>query len=61
MRLEDVAHARPGGVDALVEQVFFDRDQQMIGEQVKKDMRRGARWWKIGRMASGDFISRKAR
>jgi len=42
MDFESVTQARPGGVDAMVEQSFFDRDQQMVGQQTKEDMRIGA-------------------
>jgi hypothetical protein len=31
MALEGVAHGRPGGVDAVVEECLLDRDQQMAG------------------------------
>ena len=41
MGFEGIADAGPGGVDALVEQGFFDRDEKMVGEQAKKDMRVG--------------------
>ena len=42
MGLEDVAQARPGGVDGLVEQGFFDGDEQMVCQDAKKDMSVGA-------------------
>src|SRR5262249_48396708 len=42
MSFESVAQARPGGVDALVEQGFFDRGQQVVGQQTKKNVGVGA-------------------
>jgi hypothetical protein len=38
MGLEGVAHALPGGVDALVEEGFFDRDEKVEGQQAKKNV-----------------------
>src|SRR5262249_62171802 len=42
MSCESVAQARAGGVDALVEQGFFDRGQQVVGQQTKKNVGVGA-------------------
>ena len=42
MSFESVTQARPGGVDALVEQGFFDRGQQVVGQQTKKNVGVGA-------------------
>src|SRR5208283_2004720 len=40
--LEGVAHSRPRGMDALVEQSPLDGDQQMVGEHAEKDVGFGA-------------------
>ena len=40
--LEGVAHGRPGGVDAVIEERLLDRDQQMVGEHAQEDVRFGA-------------------
>jgi hypothetical protein len=39
MRLQRFAHRRPGGVDAGIPQRFFDRDQEMVSQHAKKDVR----------------------
>jgi len=39
MRLQRLAHRRPGGVDAGIPQRFFDRDQEMVSQHAKKDVR----------------------
>jgi hypothetical protein len=38
MRLERVPHARPRGVNSLVEERFFDGCQQMVCDHTKKNM-----------------------
>ena len=42
MALESVAHGRPRGVDAVVEERLFDRGQQMIGEHAEENVGFGA-------------------
>jgi hypothetical protein len=42
MGFESVAQARPGSVDGLVEQGFFDGDEKMVSQDAKKDMRGAA-------------------
>ena len=38
MGFEAVAHGRPGGVDALVEEGFFDRDEKVVSQHAKEDV-----------------------
>src|SRR5919108_2141397 len=38
MRLEGVAHGRPGGMHAVVEQCLLNGDEQMECQHTKKDM-----------------------
>jgi hypothetical protein len=39
MSFESVAQACPRGVDALVEESFLDRDEKVVGQHAKKDVR----------------------
>src|SRR5580692_709755 len=38
MGFEGVAQVGPGRVDGLIEQGFFDRDEQMVSQDAKKDV-----------------------
>ena len=47
MSFESITHACPRGVDALVEQSFFDGGQQVVCQQRKKNVRVGAAFFVV--------------
>ena len=38
MGFECVSHGRPGGVDALLEEGFFDRDEKVVSQHAKEEV-----------------------
>ena len=39
MGFEGFAHRWPGSMDTLIEESFLDRDQQVVGQDAKEDVR----------------------